>query len=68
MKLKLIVSFLLLTTYFTAFSQEKQNMAVVERGLKTSKGAVHKRYGGTKLASKAIEEFGGGTLFEPKVI
>jgi uncharacterized protein (TIGR02118 family) len=33
MKLKLIVSFFLLTTYFTAFSQEKQNMAVVERGL-----------------------------------
>ncbi len=30
MKLKLIVSFFLLTTYFTAFSQEKQNM---ERGL-----------------------------------
>ena len=33
MKLKLIVSFLLLATFFTAFSQEKQNMAVVERGL-----------------------------------
>ena len=33
MKLKLIVSFFLLTTYFTAFSQEKQNMAIVERGL-----------------------------------
>jgi uncharacterized protein (TIGR02118 family) len=33
MKLKLIVSFLLLTTCFTAFSQEKKNMAVVERGL-----------------------------------
>ena len=33
MKLKLIVSFFLLTTYFTAFSQEKKNMAVVERGL-----------------------------------
>jgi uncharacterized protein (TIGR02118 family) len=33
MKLKLIVSFLLLTTCFTAFSQEKQNMSVVERGL-----------------------------------
>jgi uncharacterized protein (TIGR02118 family) len=33
MKLKLIISFLLLTTCFTAFSQEKQNMAVVERGL-----------------------------------
>ena len=33
MKLKLIVSFLLLATYFTAFSQEKQNMAIVEKGL-----------------------------------
>ena len=33
MKLKLIVSFFLLTTCFTAFSQEKKNMAVVERGL-----------------------------------
>ena len=33
MKLKLIVPFFLLTTYFTAFSQEKKNMAVVERGL-----------------------------------
>jgi uncharacterized protein (TIGR02118 family) len=33
MKLKLIVSFLLLTTCFTAFSQEKKNMSVVERGL-----------------------------------
>src|SRR5580692_11137602 len=33
MKLKLIVSFFLLTSCFTAFSQEKQNMAVVERGL-----------------------------------
>ena len=33
MKLKLIVSFFLLTTCFTAFSQEKKNMAVVEKGL-----------------------------------
>src|ERR1700679_52926 len=33
MKLKLIVSFFLLATYFTVFSQEKQNMAVVEKGL-----------------------------------
>ena len=33
MKPRLIVSFLLLTTCFTAFSQEKKNMAVVERGL-----------------------------------
>src|SRR5882757_440078 len=33
MKLKLIVSFFLLATCFTAFSQEKQSMAVVERGL-----------------------------------
>jgi len=33
MKLKLIVSFFLLTTYFTAFSQEKQNVAIIERGL-----------------------------------
>ena len=33
MKLKLIVSFLLLSTCFTAFSQEKQNMAVTEKGL-----------------------------------
>jgi uncharacterized protein (TIGR02118 family) len=33
MKIKLIVSFLLLTTCFTAFGQEKKNMAVVERGL-----------------------------------
>ena len=33
MKLKLIVSFLLLATCFTAFSQEKQNMAVVEKGI-----------------------------------
>src|ERR1700712_1060983 len=33
MKLKLFVSFLLLTAFFTAFSQEKQNTAVVEKGL-----------------------------------
>jgi uncharacterized protein (TIGR02118 family) len=33
MKLKLIVSSFLLATCFTAFGQEKQNMAVVERGL-----------------------------------
>ena len=33
MKLKLIVSFLLLTSCFTAFSQEKQKMAAVEKGL-----------------------------------
>jgi len=33
MKLKLIVSFLLLTSCFTAFSQEKQNTASVEKGL-----------------------------------
>jgi len=33
MKLKLIVSFLLLTAYFTAFSQQKQSAAVVEKGL-----------------------------------
>ncbi|SHN12430.1 EthD family reductase [Mucilaginibacter sp. OK098] len=33
MKFKLIVSFLLLSACFTAFSQEKQNMAVVEKGL-----------------------------------
>src|SRR3954471_15156792 len=33
MKLKLIVSFLLLAICFTAFSQEKQNVAVVEKGL-----------------------------------
>jgi len=33
MKLKLIVSFILLTICFTSFSQEKQNMAVVEKGL-----------------------------------
>jgi uncharacterized protein (TIGR02118 family) len=33
MKLKLIVSFFLLATCFTAFSQEKQNMAVTEKGL-----------------------------------
>lgn len=33
MKLKLIVSFLLLTTCFAAFSQEKQNSTVTEKGL-----------------------------------
>ena len=33
MKLKLIVLFFLLSASFTAFSQEKKNMAVVERGL-----------------------------------
>ena len=33
MKFTLIVSFLLLTTCFTAFSQEKHNTAVVEKGL-----------------------------------
>jgi uncharacterized protein (TIGR02118 family) len=33
MKLNLIVSFFLLTTCFTAFSQEKQNMAIDEKGL-----------------------------------
>lgn len=33
MKLKLMVSFLLLSACFTALSQEKQNMAVVEKGL-----------------------------------
>jgi uncharacterized protein (TIGR02118 family) len=33
MKLKLIVSFLLLTSCFTASSQEKQNTASVEKGL-----------------------------------
>ena len=33
MKLKLIISFLLLATCFTAFSQDKQNTAVVEKGL-----------------------------------
>ena len=33
MKLKIIVTFFLLTACFTVFSQEKQNMAVVERGL-----------------------------------
>ena len=32
MKLKLVISFLLLSTYFAAFSQEKQS-AVVEKGL-----------------------------------
>jgi uncharacterized protein (TIGR02118 family) len=33
MKFKLIVTFILLTACFTAFSQEKQIMAVVEKGL-----------------------------------
>jgi uncharacterized protein (TIGR02118 family) len=33
MKPKLIISFFLLTTCFTVFSQEKKNMAVVEKGL-----------------------------------
>ncbi|HTD99872.1 MAG TPA: EthD family reductase [Mucilaginibacter sp.] len=33
MKLKLMVSFLLLAACFTAFGQEKQNTAVVEKGL-----------------------------------
>jgi len=33
MKLRLIVSFILLTTCFTAFSQEKQNAAVAEKVL-----------------------------------
>jgi uncharacterized protein (TIGR02118 family) len=33
MKLKLMVSFLLLSACFAAFSQEKQKMAVVEKGL-----------------------------------
>ena len=33
MKLKLIVLFFLLSASFTAFSQEKQNIAVVEKGL-----------------------------------
>ena len=33
MKLKLMVSFFLLSACFTAFSQEKQNVAVVEKGL-----------------------------------
>ena len=33
MKLKLIVLFFLLSAGFTAFSQEKQSMAVVEKGL-----------------------------------
>jgi uncharacterized protein (TIGR02118 family) len=33
MELKLMVSLLFLTTYFTAFSQEKQTLADVERGL-----------------------------------
>ncbi|MEO6632723.1 MAG: EthD family reductase [Mucilaginibacter sp.] len=33
MKLKLMLSFLLLATCFTAFGQEKQNTTVVEKGL-----------------------------------
>ena len=33
MKLKLMVSFFLLAICFTAFGQEKQNMAVAEKGL-----------------------------------
>jgi uncharacterized protein (TIGR02118 family) len=33
MTLKLLVSFFLLATCFTAFGQEKQHMAVVEKGL-----------------------------------
>lgn len=33
MKLRLILSFFLLTTCLTAFSQEKQNAAIVEKGL-----------------------------------
>jgi len=33
MKLKLLVSFFLLPAWFTAFSQEKQNAAVAEKGL-----------------------------------
>jgi uncharacterized protein (TIGR02118 family) len=33
MKLRLILSFLLLTTSFTVFSQEKQNVTIVEKGL-----------------------------------
>jgi uncharacterized protein (TIGR02118 family) len=33
MKSKIIISFFLLAACFTAFSQEKQNMAVVEKGL-----------------------------------
>ena len=33
MKLKLMLSFFLLTTLFTAFGQEKQNMAVSDKGL-----------------------------------
>ena len=33
MKLKLMVSFFLLAACFTTFSQEKQNMAIVEKGL-----------------------------------
>ncbi|MFC0512556.1 EthD family reductase [Mucilaginibacter angelicae] len=33
MKLRLILSFFLLSTCFTAFSQEKQNAVIVEKGL-----------------------------------
>ena len=33
MRLKLLLSFLILTTLYTAFGQEKQNRAVVEKGL-----------------------------------
>ncbi|WP_218134504.1 EthD family reductase [Mucilaginibacter sp. P25] len=33
MKLRLILSFILLATCFTAFSQEKKNEAIVEKGL-----------------------------------
>jgi uncharacterized protein (TIGR02118 family) len=33
MQLRLILSFLLLATCFTAFSQEKQHVAIVEKGL-----------------------------------
>jgi uncharacterized protein (TIGR02118 family) len=33
MKLRLILSFLLLTISFTVFSQEKQNVTIVEKGL-----------------------------------
>ena len=33
MRLKLLLSFLLVATCFNAFSQEKQNKAVVEKGL-----------------------------------
>ncbi len=33
MKLRLILSFLILTTRFTVYSQEKQNVTIVEKGL-----------------------------------